>query len=478
MSHTTTEPRRGDVAGREDPHAKTRASNWLLVALALGQLMLVLDVTVANVALPDITRDLQLAGGSTPWVITTYALLLGGFMLVGGRAADVFGPRRVLLAGLATFTAASLFASFSWDAPSLLAARGAQGLGAAFLSPAALAAVTAAFTGDARQRALGVWAAVGGAGASAGVLLGGLLTSGPGWRWIFLVNVPVGLGVLAAVIRLLPATPSRRSSSLDVIGGVTVTAATGSVIFALTRIGQDGSLTPTALLALVAAVLLMGVFAARERWSARPLIDPALFAKPQVVTGAAVMLAASALLVGAFFLLSFYFQQYLGWSALSTGLAFLPMAVGTVAGAHLAARAIPNHGPRGVGPVAFSVAAAGLALAAWQTDNTWMLVSAAGLAAAGLGAGFVTATTTALAHADHTEAGAVSGVVNTFHELGAAVGVAALSGIVTGGVAAQLGSHVVDGLAWSAITAAVFALVGAVVIPKGKPSADAPRFMH
>ncbi len=478
MSHPNTRQARADLSDPPAPPATTGASNWLLVALALGQLMLVLDVTVANVALPDIARDLALTGGATPWVITTYALLLGGFMLVGGRAADVFGPRRVLLAGLTTFTAASLFAALSWDAPSLLAARAVQGLGAAFLSPAALAAVTRAFTGTARHRALGVWAAVGGAGASVGVLLGGLLTSGPGWRWIFLVNVPVGLVVLAAVTRLLPAGRTIRVGSLDIVGGATITAAAGAVIFALTRIGREASLTATTLFALAAAAILFGVFAARERWSARPLVDPTLFTKPRVVTGAAVMLAASALLVGAFFLLSFYFQQQLGWSALRTGLAFLPMAVGTVVGAHTASRAIPNHGPREVGPAAFVVAAAGLGLAAWQVDRTGVLVAAAGLAAAGLGAGFVTATTTSLGDADHVQAGAVSGVVNTFHEIGAAVGVAALSGVVTGGAAAQLGTRLADGLAWAAITAAAVAAVGVVAIPRGKPAADAPRFMH
>jgi EmrB/QacA subfamily drug resistance transporter len=476
VSHSTTQ--RVPYGLQDRSPTSSRASGWLLVSLAVAQLMLVLDVTVANVALPVMAEDLGLSSAATPWAIATYALMLGGFMLVGGRAADVFGSRRVLLAGLSLFTTASLGAALSWSAPSLIATRGAQGLGAAFLSPAALSAITTAYTGPARNRALGVWAAVGGAGASVGVLLGGLLTSGPGWRWIFLVNVPVGVLVFVAVARLLPAQREAGSGSLDLLGGAIVTAATGLVIFGLTRIGQESSFSSIAGLAFAAAILLFASFALRERSSTQPLVDPTTVTKPRILTGVGIMLAASALLIGTFFLLSFYFQRQLGWSAMSTGVAFLPMAVGTLIGAHLGSRALPTHGARAVGVAAFAITAAGLGVGAWEADVPGILMAAAGLAAAGLGAGFVTATTTALGDADQGEVGVVSGLVNTFHELGAAVGVASFSGVVTGGAATGLGSGVGTGLAAAAVTAAALVLLGAVFIPRSKPTAGGPMFMH
>lgn len=459
-----------------DPGVSTR--RWLLIALALAQLMLVLDVTVANVALPDMSAALDLTGSSSSWVITIYALMLGGFMLLGGRSVDLLGPRRVILTGLVVFVGASLGAALAWNAESILVARAVQGLGAAFLSPAALAAITTAFAGPARHRALAVWAAIGGVGASLGVLLGGLLTSGPGWRWIFLVNVPVGLVVLVALVRLLPHTRPQRRTGLDLLGGLAVTAGTGGLILTLTRVGDDGADDLATGLLLAGSIALYALFVAHERRSTRALLDPRLLVAPRVAAGSAVMLASSGLLVGLFFLLSFYFQAGLGWSALRTGLAFLPMAVGTLVGAHLAGHAIGAHGPRVVGPAAFLLTSAGLAVGAWQLSETGMLIAGLGVAAAGLGAGFVTATTTALTDADHHHVGVLSGVVNTFHELGAAIGVAALSGIVAGAVPAALVDDVGLGLEIAAVTAAGLAVLGALVIPGGKPAPGGPRFVH
>lgn len=317
-----------------------KVSRWLLPSIALAQLMLILDITVANVALPSIAAEFRLGGGQIPWMITAYVVTLGGLMLVGGRAADVFGPRRVLLTGLTLFTAASLVAASAPDSGPLLAARVAQGLGAALASPSALASLSTAYDGDARRRALQVWAAIGGTGAALGVIMGGVLTSGPGWRWVFLINGPIGILVIVALARLLP-RPRRGNGAaradggwrrLDLLGGLTVTAATASLIYAITTMGQGRPGEAAAWLA--AAALLYFVFALIERRRRDPLIDVRALASPRVATGALVMMASSVVMGGLFFSLSFHFQAGLGWTPLATGLAFLPAAVGTVLGAH------------------------------------------------------------------------------------------------------------------------------------------------
>ena len=482
MAHTSPSPHAEELqADREGDHSSPSSGPqrlWLLGALAVAQLMLVLDVTVANVALPEIASSLSMGRDATSGVITIYALMLGGFMLLGGRASDLYGPRRVILAGLTTFVVASLAAALSWDTGSFLVARGVQGLGAALLSPAALAAITAGFVGGARHRALAVWGAVGGAGASVGVLLGGLLTSGPGWRWIFLINVPVGLLVLVAVVRLVPRRTAGRPGSLDVPGALTVTAATGILILFLTRFAQDGAWSTSTGLLLAAAASLYAMFVFHERRTARPLVDPRLLVKPRIATGSIVMLASSGLLVGLFFLLTFFFQGHLGWTPLRTGLAFLPIALGTLVGAHVAGHAVGAYGPRVVGPVAFLVTATGLGVAGWQLTSVALLISGVSVAAAGLGAGFVTSTTTALGDVDHAHVGAVSGVVNTFHELGAALGVAALSGLVATGASGTAEPDVGLGLIVAGSVAAGLAVLGALVIPGGRPDPGGPRFVH
>jgi MFS family permease len=215
--------------------SQPRFADWLaLAALALAQFMLILDVTVINVALPELSAEIGMKAGSVGWAIAAYAIPFGGLMLLGGRAADLFGSRRVFLIGLALFTAASLTAGLSVNESMLLAARALQGVGAALLSPAALATLTTRFSGRDRHRALAIWAAIGGVGAAAGVLLGGLLTEGPGWRWIFYVNVPVGVLVALLLPLLVPPTPAHsRGESLDIAGGLIITAATASLSYGI-----------------------------------------------------------------------------------------------------------------------------------------------------------------------------------------------------------------------------------------------------
>ncbi len=306
---------------------------WGLALLCLAQFMLVLDVTVVNVALPDIGTDLGLHRAALTWVLTTYTVAFGGLMLLGGRLADLYGARRMLLIGLAVFTGASLASGLARDASVLLAGRGVQGIGAALLSPAALSLLTATFTGTRRGRALGIWAAIGGAGAALGVILGGVLTSTVGWEWIFFINVPVGVLVLLALPVTLPPVPAGGyRGRLDLLGALTVTAGTGAAIYGLTNAGTHGWLATGTLLPLVGALALYALFVLWQRTVAAPLVDLRLLARRPMAVGSLLMLVTTGLLVGSFFLGSFFLQRAQNYSALRTGLLFLPVAVADQAG--------------------------------------------------------------------------------------------------------------------------------------------------
>nr|WP_223290938.1 MFS transporter [Streptomyces avicenniae] len=444
--------------------------------------MLVLDVTVVTIALPDIGASLGLGRSALTWVLSAYTLAFGGLMLLGGKAADLWGARPLVLGGLAVFTAASLTAGLAGGpagAALLVGARAAQGIGAALLSPAALATVTTAFHGQERRRALGVWAALGGTGSAVGVLAGGLLTAGPGWRWVFFVNVPVGLALLAALPSVLPASARRRGARLDVPGALLVTAATAAAIQGLVRAGDDGWRSAQALLPLALAGLLYGAFAAVQRRSRAPLMHLAVLTRRPVLTGVALMLVGTALLITQFFLGSFYLQRAAGHGPLATGLLFLPVAVGTIVGAHTASHAVSRFGARAVAPVALAVTAAALAVPA-AALGTWTLVGGMSVASAAVGAVLVCATLTALARVPHQEAGLVSGIVSTCHEFGAALGVAVVSGVAAGSIAS--GGATTSGFAralWAAtVVAAVGAAVAAYLIPAGRPPAGTHVALH
>ena len=276
---------------------------WLALGLlSLAQLMLMLDVTVVNVALPAIGVHLHLDRPTLTWVLTAYTLAFGGLMLLGGRLADLLGARQVMLAGLAVFTGASLLSGLAANSTMLLAGRATQGIGAALLSPSALALVTTTFTGSERNKALGIWAAIGGAGAAIGVLVGGVLTSTAGWRWIFFINVPVGVLVLAVLPALVPGGRTRTGRAMvDVPGALAVTAATGAVIYGLISAGSHGWLTTRTLIPLGTAAVLYAVFAAIEHTVTAPLMDLRMLARRPVAAGAFLMLVGTGLLVGSFF---------------------------------------------------------------------------------------------------------------------------------------------------------------------------------
>ncbi|GAA4430055.1 hypothetical protein GCM10023169_33000 [Georgenia halophila] len=346
---------------------------WALALICAAQFMLILDVTVVNVALPTIDAELGL-GAQLGWVIAAYSLPFGALLIVGGIITDRIGLRTSFLIGLAVFTLASLGASAASAAGVLIAARVAQALGAALLSPAALSMVISLFEGAARHRALAVWAGIGGAGAAIGAVVGGVLTQLGGWRWAFLVNVPVGLLIGVLVLLVIRTAMLVRSEH----GG----APAHPVVSTLRLLGTRS-----------------------------------------VAGGAITMLLASMFLIGSFFVLTIALQDGAGVDPLGAGLAFLPAAVAVVLGAQLAAHLLGRMTARAVGAIAFGTVVAGFAIAWLLPDSLPALIIGVGVAALGIGPALVTATATATTGVSHGESGAASGVVNTMHEIGGGLGV-------------------------------------------------------
>jgi EmrB/QacA subfamily drug resistance transporter len=450
-----------------------------LAVLASAQLMLVLDVTVVNVALPDIGAALHLQRGELPWVMTSYTLLFGGLMLLGGRVADLFGARRLTLAGLALFTVSSLICALSRDAAMLLAGRSLQGLGAALMSPAALATVVALFPGPARGKALGVWSALAGAGSALGVILGGVLTSEAGWRWVFAINVPIGATLLVAIPLAAPARrpPGIADRGLDLPGALLVTAGTGAAIYGLINVGGHGWAAGSTLLPLMFAAAIWALFTIIERRARRPLLAVGLLRQRAVLAGSFLMLAATGLLVSGFFAGSFALQRAHHYSAVHVGLAFLPIAVATIAGAQAGSRVLSRVNTRAIAVAGLALAAAGYGTAAHWAQPAAM-VAGLSIAALGIGATFVTAFTASLTGAGPAEAGLRSALVNTFHELGGAAGVAVLSSAAGAGlVAAHVASHDFTGaFTVGAACAAASTAIAAALVPAvlRQPAAGTP----
>ncbi|MER7244437.1 MFS transporter [Kribbella sp. NPDC000426] len=442
----------------------------LLGLLAVAQFMLILDVTVVAIALPNIQTDLGLSRETLTWVVSAYTLMFGGLMLLGGRAADLFGSRRVVLTGLIVFTLASLVTGLAGSPELLLGGRVAQGIGAAMLSPAALSVVTKTFDGDERNKALGIWSAMGGGGSAIGVLLGGLLTAGPGWQWVFYINLPIGLIVFVLLLRTLP--KDRRSDQqgrLDVPGALLVTAGTGAAIYALINAGDRGWLSAATLGTLAGALVLYGVFAWVQRSVRSPLMDLRILTRRPVAAGTFMLLIATALMISMFFLGSFYLQHFKQYGALRTGLLFLPVAIAAIVGAHLAGQLVGRAGARPVAVAGFVITVIGVALPAiWA--GAAVIVTGMTVGTVGLGAAFVASSTTTFAQIDHREAGLASGILSTFHEFGASLGVAVVSSVAAASLAGTVSSGFARGFTFAAITAAVAAVLALIVVPAFKPS--------
>src|SRR5829696_4090594 len=420
-------------------HGAPRRTRWsLLLLLSVAQLMVILDISAVNVALPDLAADLSIGQADIGWTITSYSLLFGGLLLFGGRAADLLGRRRVFLAGLAVFTASSLVTALAADATMLFAARAGQGLGAALLSPAALSIITTTFQGPERAKALGVWGAVGGAGAAIGVLLGGVLTELVDWRAIFFINLPVGLALAAGAIKLLPGDTMRPQwRGLDLRGAFVASASLGAIVYALSQAAEAGWTSTQTLGLGIAGLAGLATFAVLELHTHNPLLNISRLGERGVGGGFVMMLAASAVLFGSFLLTSIYLQDVLGTGALETGLAFLPMAVIIGLGAHVGSHFVGHAGLRIAMAAAFALIAGGMLLISGvNSGGSYAGDVLPGMLVGGLGLGIalVGVALSVLTGAADDEAGMLSGLNTTGHEIGGSLGVAVLVTIASGAI--------------------------------------------
>jgi EmrB/QacA subfamily drug resistance transporter len=429
-----------------------------------------------NVALPDLAKDLGIAQADIGWTITGYSLSFGSLLLLGGRAADLLGRRRVFLTGLGVFTASSLVTALAADATMLFAARAGQGLGAAMLSPAALSIITTTFQGPERAKALGVWGAVGGAGAAIGVLLGGVLTELVDWRAIFFINLPVGLLLAAGARHLLSADAARPQwRGLDLRGALLATASLGALVYALSQ-AQTSGWTSTQTLGIGAAAIAgIAAFAVLELRTRQPLLRVQRLADRAVGGGFVMMLAASAVLFGSFLLSSLYLQNVLGTGALQTGLAFLPFALAIGAGVHAAGHVITRAGVRIPLAAGFAIAAAGmLLLSGVSPDGSYTADVLPGMLVAGVGLGIilVSVSVSVLTGAADHETGMLSGLNTTGHEIGGSLGIAVLATIAAGTAgptpAAGMANGIGDAFLAAAIIAAVAGAAALVLLPSAR----------
>jgi EmrB/QacA subfamily drug resistance transporter len=454
---------------------KGRHNGLLLLVLLIAQLMVILDITAVNIALPSLAADLDLTGSSISWTITSYSLIFGSLLLLGGRAADLLGRRRVFLTGLGIFTASSFASALAGTAGALFAARAGQGLGAAMLSPAALAIIVAAFDGRQRAKALAAWGAVGGAGAAVGVVVGGVLTEFSDWRTIFYVNLPVAAALAIAALKTIPAdTHEPRWRGLDLRGAALATTSLGAIVYAITQAeGAGWTSTQTHVLGL-GGLAGLAAFAALERRTETPLLRIERLADRAVGGGLFLMLAAAGSIFGLFLLSSLYLQNVLGWGPLSTGLAFIPLALAAGVGAHGAGHVVGKHGVRGPLSGAFLVAAAGMALLARVGENGSYLTDVLpGMLVAGFGLGVavVSVSIAILTGARNEEAGMISGLNSTGHELGGTLGIAIFS-TVAAGSGAIAGPQAASGIAHAFVAAGLLAtlasLVALAVLPRAR----------
>jgi EmrB/QacA subfamily drug resistance transporter len=430
------------------PSAAPQDSNkWLALALlATAQFVIVLDASIVNVALPSIGKDLDFKQDDLSWVVNAYTLIFGGFLLLGGRLADLLGRRRLFMSGLILFALASLAGGFAQSEMWLIIARAVQGLGAALVSPAALSIVTTTFReGSERNTALGVWGAVAGSGGAAGVLLGGVLTEWAGWEWVLFVNVPIGLAAAAIAPRLLAESrDADRERHFDVSGAIAVTAGLAIGVYALVDANNAGW-TSTQTLGLGAvSLVLLAAFTAIESRTRHPLVPFSIFRLRSLRGSNVVGLLIGMSLFSMFFFISLYLQQVLGYSALDAGLAYLPLALFIIFSAGAASQLVTRIGFKPTLIVGLLFITAGLA---WFSQ-----VSAPGgsyvgdvlfpslLAAIGLGFSFVSVTIGAVTGTKPEEAGLASGLINTSQQVGGALGLAILSSIANSRT-----EHVVSG---------------------------------
>jgi EmrB/QacA subfamily drug resistance transporter len=451
------------------------------VIACLAQFMVVLDATIVNVALPSIQQGLDFSPSSLPWVVNAYTLIFGGFLLLGGRAGDLLGRKRLFMIGVALFSGASLLNGLAQSSGMLIFGRGLQGLGGALLSPAALSIITTTFTEQSeRTKALGVWSAIAAGGGAVGLILGGALTQLASWPWIFIVNVPVGVATLLATLRFVPESRAdAQHRTFDVAGAVTVTGGLVVLVYAIVKAQAFGwgSARTLGLIAVAAALLV--AFVAIEQRSVAPLIRLSIFRIRTLAAADSVLLLVASGLFGMFFFASLYVQEILGYSPLKAGLAFLPVTGGIVVGAGLAQQLIRRAGIRNVALVGIIMATVGLAfLSRVPVHGTYAADLLPGLLPMSIGMGltFVPITLLATGGVADNDAGLASGLFNTAQQVGGSLGLAILaslaasrtshllSGVHGAGSAAASVAARVSGYHVAFIAAAVMLAAGAVIL--------------
>ncbi|MCW2968843.1 MAG: drug resistance transporter, EmrB/QacA subfamily, partial [Solirubrobacteraceae bacterium] len=454
---------------------KTR-NRWILALCCLAQFMVILDVSVVNVALPSIRRALGFSTVDLQWVVNAYTLTFAGFLLLGGRAADLLGDRRVFIAGLTLFGVASLAGGLSSSQGMLIVARGVQGLGGAIVAPVTLSVLTTTFReGSERNHALALWGAMGGVGGAAGVLLGGVLTQLLGWEWILFINVPIAVGAAWAAHRLVAATPAvpKADRLYDVAGALSVTAGLVILTFAIVRTDTQGwgSAQTIALLALGVALLV--AFAAIEgRLAKRPLVPLRIFASRTLTMSNVVVFFLGCSVFAMWYFVSLYLQQVLGYSAIEAGLAFLPMTVCIIAASTVSGRISARVGSGLVLTIGMGLIGVGMLLfSPLSADGGYFsdIFVPSLITATGLGLAFVSVTITALQGVERAEAGLASGLINTSRQFGGSLGLAVLATIAGRASANSAHGGAIDGHALTAgfhvafLVGGAFALAGALV---------------
>jgi EmrB/QacA subfamily drug resistance transporter len=408
--------------------------------------MVILDATIVNVALPSIQTDLHFSAANLQWVINGYTLVFGGFLLLGGRAGDLIGRKRLFLAGVALFTFASLLDGLSQSSGMLIAARALQGLGAALVSPAALSIITTTFAeGSERTKALGIWSGIAAGGGAVGLLLGGVLTQALSWQWIFFVNVPIGIAAFVLSSRFVPESRAeKRPAGVDVAGAVSVTAGLVVLVYAIVKAQSFGWGSANTLGLIGVAIALLTAFVVIERRSAAPLVRLGVFRIRSLAAANGVMLLVGSGMFAMFFFASIYAQEILGFSPIQAGLAFLPFTAGIVIGAGAAQQLIRRFGVRPVAVAGMALAAVGLlTLSRVTAGGSYASDLLPGIIPMSIGMGltFVPLTLVATTNIGDEDAGLASGIFNTAQQVGGALGLAVLSTFATSRT-----SHVLSGL--------------------------------
>ncbi len=475
------QPGRGLPTERHTP-------DWVLLALACtAQFMVILDVSVVNVALPSIARDLHYSATGLQWVVNAYVLTFAGFLLLGGRAADIYGRRKVFLFGLILFSAASLVGGFAQNSTWLTAARAAQGLGGAFLSPVTLTIIVTTFApGPKLARALGLWGATSGAAGAAGVLLGGILTAELSWRWVLFINVPIGVATAIVAFAFLTDARGISRQRLDVAGAVTVTAGLAALVYTIVGTDEYAWTSPRTIIGLIVATVLLAGFLVWQLRSRSPLVPLRLFRLRSVTGANIVMMLVGAAFFSMWYFLSLYLQDVLGYGPLRAGLAFLPMGLAIIVGAQGSSRLMSKTGFRPLLVVGTALASGGFFwLSMIGTDsNYWTAVfGPAVIIACSLGMLFTPLAAVATMDVARSEVGLASGLLNTSRQVGGSLGLAVLATLASAvtrnmiGQGVGVASALTDGFARAFVVASVIllvALAATAIVPGRRSGQPAP----